>query len=197
MNEIGEGRRRRPLAVQRGFFFIHINKTGGSSIEQALGLNFGHRTALEKISELGKDTWKKLFSFAIVRNPWDRVVSHYHYRVMTNQTALGTKAVDFNEWVKLAYGDNAPEYYNKPKMFMPQWHWLIDENGKQAVNFIGRFENLQADFAKICLLLNREAELPHLKKSDRGDYRQYYNDASLAIVGRWFQTDIEKFGYQF
>ncbi|NUO83325.1 sulfotransferase family 2 domain-containing protein [candidate division KSB1 bacterium] len=185
------------MAVRLGFFFIHINKTGGSSIEQALGYYFGHRTASEKIADLGKAAWKKLFSFAIVRNPWDRVVSHFHYRAMTNQSELGAKAIGFNEWVKLAYGENVPEYYDKPKMFMPQWHWLIDEKGRPAVSFIGRFENLQDDFAKICMLLNREAELPHLKKSDRGNYRQYYSTASIEIVERWFQDDIEKFGYKF
>jgi len=179
------------------FVFIHINKTGGSSIEQALGCRFEHKTALEKKAELGKETWKKLFSFAFARNPWDRVASHYHYRVMTDQTELGRKTIGFNEWVKLAYGENAPAYYDKPKMFMPQWHWLIDKKGKLLVDYIGRFENLQIDFAHICLRLNRQAELPHLKKSDRGGYRECYNEESIAIVRQWFAIDIEKFGYEF
>jgi len=180
------------------FVFIHINKTGGSSIEQALGCRFEHKTALKKRAELGRENWKKLFSFAFVRNPWDRVASHYHYRVMTNQTELGRKTIGFNEGVKLAYGENAPAYYDKPKMFMPQWHWLIDKKGKLLVDYIGRFENLQTDFAHVCLRLNRQAELPHLKKSDRSDYREYYyNEESIAIVRQWFAIDIEKFGYEF
>jgi len=179
------------------FVFIHINKTGGSSIEKALGCRFEHKTALRKRAELGKEVWKKLFSFAFVRNPWDRVVSHYHHRLMTNQTGLRTDTPGFNAWVQLAYGEKAPEYYDKPKMFMPQWNWLIDGKGKLLVDYIGRFENLQADFAQVCLRLNRQAELPHLKKSERGDYREYYNAASIEIVRQWFKSDIEKFGYEF
>jgi len=179
------------------FIFIHINKTGGSSVEKALGCRAEHKTALEKRTELGKEAWRKLFSFAFVRNPWDRVASHYYYRVMTNQTELGKNTITFNEWVKLAYGENAPQYYDKPKMFMPQWNWLINKKGKILVDFIGRFENLEADFAQVCSRLNRQADLPHLKKSERGDYRQYYNEASIEIVGKWFKTDIENLGYKF
>jgi hypothetical protein len=88
--------------------FVHINKTGGSSIETALGLPFQHRTALELRSYLGERRWRERFSFAFVRNPWDKVASHYAYRVTTNQTGLGDHHLPFNEWVRLAYGDRDP-----------------------------------------------------------------------------------------
>lgn len=179
------------------FVFIHINKTGGSSIEKALGVQFEHKTAWQKRAELGRAAWKRAFSFAFVRNPWDRTVSHYHHRLLTNQTGLRDNTPGFNEWVKLAYGERAPVYYDKPKMFMPQWHWLIDRKGKLLVDYIGRFENLQADFAHVCLRLNRHATLPHLKKSARGGYREYYNETSIAIVRQWFAIDIEMFKYEF
>ena len=67
--------------LEMEFVFIHINKTGGSSIELALGYSPEHKTAVVKRKELGKGAWKKLFSFTIVRNPWDRAVSHYHRKV--------------------------------------------------------------------------------------------------------------------
>src|SRR5262245_17967825 len=123
----------------RSFVFIHINRTGGSSIEKALGVHLQHRTAREKREELGENFWRKKFSFTVVRNPWDKVVSHYHYRVMTNQTNLGVRSIGFNEWVKRAYGSNDPEYYNNPKMFMPQLDWIVDLDGKILVDFIARF----------------------------------------------------------
>ena len=68
------------------FIFIHINKTGGTSIEKALGLEKDHLTASEKKTAIGKQKWKKIYSFAFVRNPWDKVVSHYHHRVKMNIT---------------------------------------------------------------------------------------------------------------
>ena len=180
------------------FIFIDINKSGGSSVEKALGIPFAHITARERIQRIGIEQWNKKFTFTIVRNPWDRVVSHYHYRVMTNQTQLATKKIDFNEWVALAYGQKDPEYYDKPKLFMPQLEWIIDESGIEVVDYIGRFESLQADFAEICKRLGRpEIVLPHLKKSSRKPFRDYYSSKSIDIVGNWFSKDITRFNYNF
>ena len=57
------------------YSFVHINKTGGTSVVVALGLPFGHLTAREKIEQLGRERWDGRFTFAFVRNPWDRVAS--------------------------------------------------------------------------------------------------------------------------
>lgn len=179
------------------FVFIHINKNGGSSIEEALGARHEHRTAQEKRAELGEKLWAKKFKFTVVRNPWDKVCSHYHYRVQTNQTSLGTNTMPFPEWVCRAYGKHEPTYYDKPKMFMPQFDWLTDVDGSLMVDFVARFENLQQDFATICHRLNRTAQLPQLRKSQRGDYRKYYDDESKAIVAHWFAKDIAHFGYRY
>lgn len=179
------------------YVFIHINKTGGSSIARALGLTGEHKTAMEKRRELGESAWSRRFRFTIVRNPWDKVVSHYHYRVATNQTSLGMNRVDFKEWVSLAYGDNLPAYYDNPKMFMPQWNWISNENGSLAVDFVGRFENLEQDFKSICRRINQDVLLPHKKKSKREHYRSYYDARAREIVRTWFKADIEEFDYEF
>lgn len=177
--------------------FIHINKTGGSSIERALMLPFEHKTALEKIHELGRSTWEQCFRFSCVRNPWDRVVSHYHFRVQTNQTGLGVTAITFREWVRRSYGEHDPLYYDKPKMFMPQWRWISDEAGEQLVEVVCRFENLGEDFQKVCARIDRSVRLPHLKRSQRGQYRDYYDRPTELIVSRSFAEDVDRFGYRF
>ena len=51
------------------FHFIHINKTGGSSIELALRLPPEHKTAIQKIDEVGREVWLDAFNFCVVRNP--------------------------------------------------------------------------------------------------------------------------------
>ena len=177
--------------------FVHINKTGGSSIEKALKLPFQHRTATEIIDLIGARRWASRFSFAFIRNPWDKVASHYHYRVKTNQTALGRNPIPFKEWVRLAYGEQALPYYDKPKMFMPQMDWVADAEGTILVDFIGRFETLHNDFDEVCTRVGITANLPHLKQSERGDYRKYYDDVTADIVGRWFAKDLAAFGYTF
>jgi len=177
--------------------FVHINKTGGSSIEHALGLPFQHRTALEILSAIGEARWASRFSFAFVRNPWDKVASHFHYRVKTNQTGLRDKPIPFQEWVRLAYGERAPGYHDHPKMFLPQVDWISGQDGRTLVNYIGRFESLADDFAEICRRIGSTAKLPHLKSSPRGDYRQYYDDRTAGIVEHYFNRDIAAFSYRF
>jgi len=170
--------------------FIHINKTGGSSVEKALDLPFTHRTAAEIIALVGPRRWSNRFTFTVVRNPWDKVVSHYTYRRIRDRTGIQTDNVSFAEWVRLAYGENDPRYYNAPKMFMPQSQWITDAAGEVLVDFVARFESLEADFQRICARLGVSARLPHLKKTDRSHYRQLHTPDTRALVGRWFREDI-------
>ena len=179
------------------YIFIHINKTGGTSVEKALNIPLQHRTALDKRNYLGEEVWNKKFSFAFVRNPWDKVVSHFTYRLRTNQTNLEREAVEFQDWVRLAYMEKNNKYYDNPKMFMPQMDWLSDNNSNILVNFIGRFENFESDFAEVCAKLKISSTLPHLKKSTRMHYKEYYNSETAEIVGELFKNDIEYFNYKY
>ncbi len=181
----------------RPYVFIHINKTGGSSVEKALGIGLDHSTALEKYHQLGERAWQRKFIFSFVRNPWDKVVSHYYYRVKTNQTGLGQQPLAFSDWLQACYVDRDPRYYDQPRMFMPQRQWLVDEQGDMLVEFIGRFEQLGEDFGRVCTHLGLDAQLGHAKPSGRGSYRDYYDAASKALVADRFAEDIEAFGYDF
>jgi len=179
------------------FSFVHINKTGGSSIEKALGLPFQHLTALELRSLIGAERWARRFSFGFVRNPWDKVVSHYHYRVRTNQTDLGSVPIPFDDWVMRAYGERDPRYHDQPKMFQPQHEWLEDLDGTRLVDYVGRFERLHEDFTTVCDRIGVEATLPHLKRSAHPDYRDIYREDSREVVARVFGGDLERYGYTF
>lgn len=178
-----------------GYVFIHINKTGGSSIERALKLPFEHKTALEKIQQIGRTEWDRRLSFAVVRNPWDKVVSHYFYRVRTNQTGMGDGHIDFNEWVMRSYGFNDPVYYDQPKMFQPQVNWLKDSEMKICVKEILRFEQLSDDFSALAKKIGKKVPLPHVKKTAHSHYKDHYNDSARKIIGRVFQEDIDIFKY--
>ncbi len=183
-----------------GFFvFIHINKTGGTSISEAIGLfRKRHLTAKEVIQMIGLDSWNRAYKFSIVRNPWDKVVSHYKYRERTNQTAMGTDKISFGEWVACTYGvEKNPFYYDNPKMFQSQVAWLRNEAGEIELDFIGRFENLAADFELIKKELSLLQKLPHLNKSEQRDYRHFYNVKTYSIVADWFAEDISYFRYEF
>jgi len=199
-NILGEARRKMYSMRYRyfdRFVFIHINKTAGSSIEKALKLPHEHKTALEKIEEIGRDSWDKKLTFAVVRNPWDKVVSHFHYRVKTNQTGLREHPVEFREWVKRAYGNRDPLYYDKPKMFMPQMDWISERDGRILVDEIIHFENISSEFTDLLQTLGKNVTLQHVKRSDRGNYRNYYDQETMEVVRIWFERDIDRLGYRF
>lgn len=180
------------------YIFIHINKTGGTSVEKALGLPLIHKTAREYKKEVGDTYWQDRFSFAVVRNPWDKIASQFHYRSMIDETQMRKKPIQFNDWVKRVFIDQDPDYYNEEKMFIPQMDWLTDIEGNMLVNFIARFENLSNDWPIICENINRQGvELPHVKKSSRTDYRGYYDTESTEIIADFFAQDIEQFSYHF
>jgi len=193
----------KPLPLRQGkngpFIFIHINKTAGTSIGNAIGLPIKHhQTAREVIARIGKDKWNKAYKFTLVRNPWDKVVSHYEYRRKRNKTEMASRDIEFAEWVRKTYGhEKDPFYYNNPKAFQPQVEWLRDDEGKISVDFIGKFETINEDFNKIKNVIGIETELPHLNASKRASYQSYYDDETREIVAEWFREDIEVFGYHF
>lgn len=179
------------------YVFIHINKTAGSSIERALALRFEHMTALEKRAQLGWVRWQRAFKFAFIRNPWSRALSHYHFRVQTNQTGLGDRHLSFRDWARAVFQDRDPRYRDQELMFQTQWHWLSDEADRCLVDYIGRFETLQADFASLSRILGTSSPLPHLKQSAASSPSNFYDEDTRKIVASYYSIDIEKFNYQF
>ena len=177
--------------------FIHINKTGGTSVERALNLRSERKTALEKRSEMGERRFARAFKFAFVRNPWDKVVSHYHYRIRTNRTGLADSGIGFTEWVRLAYGERDPRFYDDPRMFMPQLRWVSDDAGRCLVDFVGRFEQLGVDFDEVCRRIGVQASLPHVKTTAHAHYRDAYDAATRDIVADRFAEDLSAYGYTF
>ncbi|MGA1081249.1 MAG: sulfotransferase family 2 domain-containing protein [Steroidobacteraceae bacterium] len=177
--------------------FIHINKTAGTSVERALHLRSERKTALQKREEMGRQRFERAFKFAFVRNPWDKVLSHYHYRMRTNRTGLADAGLDFRTWVLKAYGERDPRWHDDPRMFMAQRLWLDDDAGRCLVDFVGRFERLEQDFGEACRRMGVQATLPHVKVTRHAPYREAYDDETRALVARVFAADLEAFGFEF
>jgi len=73
------------LSLPNKFLFVHIQRTGGMTLKGALRRRFPdahqyispHAHAKDALKRLGKEVFDSLYRFAIVRNPWDRLVSWY------------------------------------------------------------------------------------------------------------------------
>jgi hypothetical protein len=193
----------KPSPLRKGrngsFIFIHITKTAGTSIGNAIGLPVKHHlTAKEVIAKIGKQKWNEAYKFTFVRNPWDKMVSLYEYRRRKDKTKITSRDIAFTEWVKLTIGPlSDPFYYNNVKSFQPQVEWLKDDAGNMTIDFIGRFESINDDFEQIRQIIGTSEELPHLNATVRSNYRDYYTEETRQIVASWYHEDIEVFGYTF
>ena len=70
-------------------------------------------------------------------------------------------------------------------------------NGKQFVDYIGRFENLEKDWLFVARKINVSKTLPVSMKTNHGHYRKYYNDKTRELITREYKLDIELFKYKF
>jgi hypothetical protein len=158
------------------FVFVHIPKTGGTSISAALGIWPSHVTARDL--RLDPDSSGK-FSFAFVRNPWDRIVSYAH-------SLRGRKKK--NVW-------HQPDRL----VLRPQVDYIMDEAGQPLVDFIGRFERLTEGFEMICDRIGIPTpDLPHLNRAaHRQHYRDYLDERARETIAEKYAEDIARFGYSF
>ena len=199
--------------------FIHISKNAGTSICNTAGLSItvaGHRTAKSWVAENGKNAPL----FAVVRNPFDRVVSEYFYR--RNRFIHGEKnphlsnlGKPFEEWVIATYRDG--EYSSRHFFeahgvpfhsfnmigdcllwFLPQVRWIADEKENMLVDEILRYESLEDDWRRFSNKFGINRVLAQHNVSQRGrDFRVYYSQQSYEVVNAYFKKDFQAFGYTF
>lgn len=86
--------------------FIHIPKCGGTSLTQALGQRIKlHDTAVERYNKLGAARWEDVYSFSVVRHPFDRTVSFYTFHSQTAHGAGRLGGLSLNDWVRAVLRD--------------------------------------------------------------------------------------------
>jgi chondroitin 4-sulfotransferase 11 len=176
--------------------FIHINKCGGTTIDELFSGKFqGHKKVFD-YKKLNPNEFDNYFKFTFVRNPWDRVVSFYHYQLKRKWDFYPfNETISFKEFVK-------NWLIQMPKQTTlnthPCYDWISDKDDNLLVDFIGRFENLQEDFNTVCDKIGiPHQELPHQNKSKHKHYTEYYDKETKQIVAEKYAKDIEYFGYEF
>jgi chondroitin 4-sulfotransferase 11 len=213
-----------PISHPHEAIFVHIPKTAGTSIEAVLGMHgtredigvvpyfnqeldyehlYGrqmqHMTAQSIRTMLNDEAlFTRYFKFTMVRNPWDRLVSALAW---TDQ-----KWVRGEELTVEAFGSQVRQVHalltgaspaQLPAFLYPQSAFIFDAERQPLVNFIGRYENLAADWCVIRTKLGLTVDLPERMKSHHRNYRDYYSPQTRQLVADMYALDVQLFEYEF
>lgn len=199
------------ISYNKNFLFIHIPKTGGNSIQNVIkhvseddivtlqphqdGVErfevrnkeldiTKHSTLKDYKKQLPSHVFEGLYKFAVVRNPWDRLISFYFSPHRNEKTWSKNNFLELVEHVH------------------PVRHYLCDDNGKgaldESIDFLVKFENLTQDLAVVGDVIGVDfSSLPHRNKSLKKDYRSYYDEDLAEFIFNRYREEIEFCGYEF
>lgn len=212
------------ISPGRRYIFAHIPKTGGTAMALALesramkddiligdtpkakrrrhrlydkpaqGRLWKHSTLADingLVSDVHMADW---LVFTLVRNPWDRIVSYYHW--------LKHQSFD-HAAVALAKANDFTTFLNHPQTIAslqanPYAHYVTDVSGTCHADHFIRLEHWADDLAPVWDHLGFRFALPLANASHRpSDYRSLYSDADAALVADIAAIDIARSGYQF
>ena len=200
--------------------FIHVPKVAGTTIRHVL-----RQLKWERYRDVeGGMTQKHVdgFKFAFVRNPWDRMVSAYHFAKSQQLPMLSRPFIpnDNPRRTKLRFRDeqgrdcgySCVEFTTFENFVLHDAcldgeftndHWraqsdFITDDDKMIVDFVGRFENLQEDFNEVCKHIGTGVwGLQHKMGTEHKPYATYYTNELIESVAQQYERDIELFGYEF
>jgi len=147
---------------------------------------YNHMPASLVQKRLPGRVWNSYFKFCVERNPWDKVLSHYH---MHNAREGGSLFLD--------------EYLARGRFPINYFRYTDDSGTKIIVDQVLRYENLLAELSEVFsqLRIPFDGKLGVKAKSeyrtDRRPYQQVFNEAQRRIVENAFAKEIELHGYSF
>lgn len=213
------------LSRGRRYIFVHAPKTGGTALSLALearamaddilvgdtpkarrrrgrlkgvetsGRLWKHAMLADLYGLVSQEEMETFFVFTLVRNPWDRMVSYYHW---LQQQSFDHPAVGLARSLDFAAFLRAPEVIG-PVAAAPYGRYVTDGRGVERASAFIRLEHLAEDLAPLEAHLRFTlGEIPRANESNRRrDWRGYYGEDEAELVARACATDIARFGYRF
>ncbi|WP_171121954.1 MULTISPECIES: sulfotransferase family 2 domain-containing protein [unclassified Ruegeria] len=173
--------------------FIHIPKTGGSTIR--IGIWERNYTGPE-FGEIPSD-WNKHFKFAFVRHPLERLASAYRDFRDIRRFEGG-----FDKFLDLVLDDSIPYGRARKNVEISVRHHTIPQthpfNCLDQADFVGRYENYEDDLNEILKAVGKQVvTFPRMRHTKGETFQELFkgNDAALSRMVEYYQGDFETLGY--
>ncbi len=140
------------------------------------------------------------FSFGFTRNPYALTLSRYFYQIKMKRISGPPSPEHFNAWVRTVYFVGEPGFPHG-RYVKDRSRWLLfDRNFRPIVDFIGRMETIDADFAQVCTRIGLPP-LP-LTRSNQSNtsqihYRDWMDNTTRLLVSKAFDFEIAAFSYRY
>lgn len=156
-------------------------------IDALARIGSGHITCREVRPFLIPGLWEQFFTFATVRNPYARFVSQVYFRYRDNAAFARDPLTTMKNAVAGASAD---------RWMMPQASFLIGDDERLAVDYVARYESLQADFEVICGRIGVQAcALPRVNEGHPPPFAECYDAELQEMVRTTYARDFDLFGY--
>lgn len=158
-------------------------------IPELAKLGHGHISARQIRPHLSDEDWDSYFKFGFVRNPFDRFVSTCFF-LNRDDPNFAARAMGF---MKSAL--TVPRFRQRI-LVTPQNLQLSDSSGCIALDYVGRYENLQSSYDEVCSRVGIPSEkLPVKNTSKHAAFTDYYDEELHAIVANFYADDLRAFDY--
>tara|TARA_R100000008_G_C3584505_1_gene171177 strand:- start:2595 stop:3293 length:699 start_codon:yes stop_codon:yes gene_type:complete len=171
-----------------------------------------HHFTLEQHKNMNifeEDEFLSAWKFTFVRNPFDRLVSEYHYSYDTflmDNPSFDGKNISFETFVeRVEKVVNKRDYYKwygpiQPNHVCPQHLYVYGDDDIVVTDYVGKVENFDNDVQKVFEVLGLQppAEVSKINTTPkRNRYREYYNSETKKTVERIYEKDLNLFNYEF
>lgn len=204
---------------QRSLLFVHIPKTGGESFSQVLrshgAVDFLDKHAtIRDYANVSSDIPRH--SLAVVRNPFDQVVSFYFHlrkplyipkdQLRKQYPHLGGEYVGPVEACKLAIRSSFSQFVDSiyyrgcipHPYFQDQAEFICGNEGQILCSEVFKYESITRLWNRLCVIYGIPSiDIPHLNRSRRVHYSQYYDNRTREIIDGFFSKTLTTFGYCF
>lgn len=199
---------------EHDFGFIQIPKVATRSIRQALfeigaadGRNSSHKEFEARNSahlshrEIRKRVDHGLFAFAFVRHPLARLYSAWANKL---DRPAGSAAKNIfschGMYIGMPFGAFVQRVCtlrdDQLDRHLRSQSWFLSDAQGLLPRFVGKLENLDADWRSLRDRLPILGELPHVNKATHGrNFMGAYDHGTLEIAVARFRDDFELFGY--